>query len=449
MFLAAAVVATLAECVPMRWISAAPESLDLLDGSPVNCLLLEEEQWAPRLVAEAKKRGLAALAVVREPRQVEKALSLPMAGYVLEGDFERKFADAFRTQARKPVAELPGRRGIRLDSSDPVVGTRQGVWPGLEVEHGGPKTSNSAPTGAFWIHTNTGFLRYMTAAAKAVFWMGNRAPEGVTYPASRYAQVIADANAVGARWVIALDAAFRRRLLEREADALAGWKRIMAHVSFYEEHAEWRTWRARGDVAIVQDSGSGALISGNLVDMLAVMNTPVRPVHSRELTAATLEGAEVTVTVDPRAYSPEQRALIAKFAAGGGKVVRGPEGWKMPVVEGDRITFDRKQYRDLEAIWPELHLAVQRKNFGVRLFNVSGALSYLQASPDGRRVVLHLINYTDYEVESITAFVQGKYSRAVLYQPGAAPKELALYETPEGAGVEIDKLGVCGAVVLE
>ena len=89
-----------------------------------------------------------------------------------------------------------------------------------------------------------------------------------------------------------------------------------------------------------------------------------------------------------------------------------------------------------------------RKNFGARLFNVTGTLTYLQASPDGRRLVLHLINYTDFPVESITAFVQGKFQSATLYQPGVSPKKLTVYDATEGTGIEIDSLGVSGAVVV-
>jgi hypothetical protein len=121
----------------------------------------------------------------------------------------------------------------------------------------------------------------------------------------------------------------------------------------------------------------------------------------------------------------------------------------MPVPGGEQITFDKQQYKELEAIWPELHLAVQRKNLGVRMFNVTGTLSYLLRGASGKPVTLELVNFTDYAVEAVTAFVQGKYRKAVLYEPGAKPRELATYEAPEGTGVEIDRLGVCAAVVLE
>ncbi|HUQ95565.1 MAG TPA: hypothetical protein VM120_28060 [Bryobacteraceae bacterium] len=139
-------------------------------------------------------------------------------------------------------------------------------------------------------------------------------------------------------------------------------------------------------------------------------------VPARELNAAKLEGTKVTVTLNSQSYTAEQRTLIATFARRGGKVVAGPGGWKMPLPAGDEITFDKQHYKQLEAIWPELHLAVQRKNFGVRMFNVTGTLTYLQDSP-----VLQLVNYTDYPVASITAFIQGKYTKAIMLPPRARP----------------------------
>jgi len=50
---------------------------------------------------------------------------------------------------------------------------------------------------------------------------------------------------------------------------------------------------------------------------------------------------------------------------------------------------------------------VGHTNLGARLFNVSSMLSNLVCTPDGKHVALHLVNYTDFPVESITAHVLG------------------------------------------
>ncbi|MBL8234353.1 MAG: hypothetical protein JNL98_38000 [Bryobacterales bacterium] len=351
---------------------------------------------------------------------------------------------AMRPKTSKPVIVLGERRAIGLDAA--IVGTRQGVWPGIEIAHGDDR---SHPTGGAWIHTNTGVLRFLRSATKSPVWIANTPPEGREITGLDYLRAIADAAAVGARWVITFDARFLSMLLEGDRRTLADWARINEQLRFYEDHKEWRDWPVWSQLALLQDVESGALVTGSLMDMLAVLNTPVRAMPSRALQRASLDDAKVAIVVNPQAYTAAQQTLIERFAQSGGKVVTGPKGWKMPVPEGAKITFDREHYKAIEAIWPELHSAVNRKNFAARLFNVSGTLSYLQFSTGGKRALLNLVNYTDYPVEAITAFVQGKYKSATLYAPGRKPVKLTVYDAPEGTGVEIESIATSAAVLLE
>jgi hypothetical protein len=431
MLLAAAMTVALADCVPARWPSADPQSLRLLDGSPVNCLLVSTA--AAEFRREAARRRISLLQEVSENGSFEE-------------DFEAYVTPRpdLRLKTAKPVIVLGERRAIRL--GDAVVATRQGVWPGIEIAHGDDK---SHPTGGAWINTNTGVLRFLRSATRSPVWIGNAPPEGREVTGTDYLRAIADAAAVGARWVLTLDPKFFARLESGDTGARADWVRIQEHLRFYERHRDWREWRTWSELALLQDIESGALVTGNLMDMLAVMNTPVRAMPSRALNGAALDGTKVAIVVNPQAYTQAQQELIRRFAESGGKVVTGPPGWKMPVPEGAKITFDREHYKAIEAIWPELHSAVNRKNFAARLFNVSGTLSYLQFSPERKRALLNLVNYTDYPVDSITAFVQGRYRRATLYAPGQEPVRLNVYDAPEGTGVEITAVASCAAILLE
>src|ERR1019366_5476985 len=74
--------------VPVRWPWADTRSLELLAGTPVNCLLLQSP--ASALVAAAQARGVVALAVVTpgsDPGEVDRALAAKVDGIVLEGEF--------------------------------------------------------------------------------------------------------------------------------------------------------------------------------------------------------------------------------------------------------------------------------------------------------------------------------------------------------------------------
>ena len=92
MLAAALLIAMAPDWVPARWPSADLKSLDLLVGTPINCLWLERPQWSPAFAAEAAKRGIATLGVIRregDPIEAASALAKTgLTGGVVEGDFD-------------------------------------------------------------------------------------------------------------------------------------------------------------------------------------------------------------------------------------------------------------------------------------------------------------------------------------------------------------------------
>ena len=135
-------------------------------------------------------------------------------GVVLEGAFEPAQGAALKktlSADKRPIVELTPRGEMKLDGSVPVTGTYQGVWPGIQIEEDGK--AKAAPSGAAWIDTNTGFLRYVRASTAATVWMANQPPKRQEYAAERYIQAIGDAAMAGARWVLSFDDQFNRKLL--------------------------------------------------------------------------------------------------------------------------------------------------------------------------------------------------------------------------------------------
>jgi len=109
MLLAFLLIASFADWVPARWISNDPKSLDLVKGTPINCLLLEHDQWSPALAEQAAKQEIVTLGVVRPGSDpVESALAAlqnKLNGVLLEGDFPA--ADAARVRDRLAAAKAP------------------------------------------------------------------------------------------------------------------------------------------------------------------------------------------------------------------------------------------------------------------------------------------------------------------------------------------------------
>ena len=451
MLLALLLITAVSDWVPARWYSSDPKNLELIAQTPINCILLERAQWSEAFSKAAADRGFTTLGVVHPGADAvdlaRKAIALKMTGVVLEGDFDPKIRETL-SDSKIPVIDLPPRAKMRLDEhSSAVVGTNQGLWPGVQVEENG--AAKAAPSGAPWIDTNTGFLRFLRSYTNTPVWIANLPPPKMVIPVQRYVQAIGDAAITGTRWVVALDDDFNQRLLAGDPRALADWKRIGANLKFYESHKEWRAFRPHSELALVEDAGSGALLSGGVLDMIAVKHTPVRPVPNPKLSAEAMKDAKLAVDVDPSSLTAPQREVLRNFTRGGGTLLSGPPNWKFPAPKEGEITLGKDDFSKLDEIWKEVNGLTGRRNLGARLFNVSSMLSNLLESPDGKQVILHLVNYTDYPVESITAHVLGTFKHARLYTPESEPKDLPVYPVEEGTGIDIEKVNVVATLVLE
>jgi hypothetical protein len=436
--------------VPIRWPWTDTRSLELLAGTPVNCLLLKA--YTPELIAAAQARGVVALALLAPGGDIDAALAAKVDGIVLEGDFPEGTAGRIKSV---PVIQLAARTRMTPGSSAPITATNQGVWPGISADDEGAK--KTGPTSSVWIDTNTGFLRAVrswgintgSGAANPAVWIANLPPPKTVVSTTRYLQVIADAAASGARWVIAFDDDLVPRLASREEAAMGTWSRISALLSYFELHPEWRSMPEGGTLALVQDPGKGGLLSGGILDMIAVKHTPVRPIPRQQLSPAALAGTTMAVNVDADALTPEQKEILRNFTRGGGTLLTGPPGWKDPTPGDGKITLEKAELERLNDIWHDVNSMIGRRNMGVRLFNVSSMLSNYLAAPGGKTAVVHLVNYSDYPVENVAMHYLGDYKHATLITPGAADKSLEVYKTEEGWGVDVDRVGVCATIRLE
>jgi hypothetical protein len=445
------------EWVPVRWASTDPQSLTLLTGTNVNCLLME---WDARNAAPlaafasaASHQSIAPVAVLRPGAdviaQAKAALAAKMQGIVLEGDFPEGTASGVRSVlAGIPVIEITLRSRMKLGSDDPVIGTYQGVWAGIQITEKG--SSKSGPSGAAWIDTNTGFLRAARAWGTADVWLANTPPANMVIPVSRYLQMIGDAQMVGARWVVALDPDFSARLYRGDKKAASDWGAITQLLGYYEAHRDWRALRPAGKLALVQDTGEGALLSGGILDMIAVKHTPVKAVPPARLSAESLRGATMAVNIDNDALDAHQREILKNFARAGGTVLTGPAGWKnQGPADKNKITLDDAELKRIDEMWHDVQSMIGRRNLGVRLFNVSSMLSNLTSTADGKQVYVQVINYSDYPVDSVTMHVLGTFTKATLFTADGKSKPLEVYKTDEGTGVDLDSVAVVATVRLE
>ena len=418
--------------VPARWHWLETKTLELISGTPVNCLLVDgdprQKTQAAAFAGAAAERGIATLAVIRpggDPAEPARdAIRAKLTGVVLEGDFPPDATENVRAAVSPaPLIELTLRSRMPLGSKAPVIGTWQGVWPGIPAAR---------------------------AFGDSIVWIANSPPPKSVITAENYAQVICDAAMVGARWVVALDDDLARRLHEGDKPALQVWSRIARQLRFYEAHQDWRAFRTYAKLAVIQGVNDGALLSGGILDMIGARHTPVRAVPPDQLRPEALAGASMAVDVDAASLTPQQREVLKAFTRSGGTLLTGPADWKESAVpDKDKITLDDKQTKRLDDIWHDINSMIGRGNLGARLFNVSSMLSNLLTSPGGKQVLVHLVNYSNYPVDNVTVHVLGEFHRAWLYTPEAPEKKLDVYKVDEGTGVDIDLVNVSATLRLE
>lgn len=440
-----------ADWIPARWTHAEPASLQIVANTPVNCLLLEAPQWSKPLVDGAREKEIATVGIVHEAdaAAVEQVAALGMQGLALEGNFEAAAIQRLRDSAKAHHLEfivITDRGRMDFGSPDAVLASHQGVWPGIAVEEDGK--AKAAPSGAPWINTNSGFLRFVREDTRAVLWMANRPPAHTIVTPERYTQVIGDAALVNAKWVISLDEEFDRDLMKGTPDAKRAWSNMMASLTHFYVKPLWAGARTAGKLGIIEDIDSGALLSGGVLDMIAVKHTPVRPIPSRLLSAKATEGLDIAVNVDPASLTASQNGDLRAFSRRGGTLLNGPPGWRFPPAKEGSITLPEEATKQLDEIWKEVNGLIYRRNLGVRLFNVSSMLSSLNELPDGRLVV-HLVNYADFPVESVTVSVPGETKLATIYAPGKAPRQAELFESEDGTGIDVPLVESAVTIVIE
>lgn len=443
-----AAAASLTDCVPVRWPSGDPAKLALLEGTPFNCLVVERDNWSGKLAAAASERKARVLGLVRSQEDLSAAPGSGLTAFVIEGDFPEQ--DVAGLRKRFEVVELGSRRRLLENKDTKVAGTNEALWPGVRLADENNKTQ-AAPSGAPWIDTNGGFLRFARALTGVALWVGARPPSGLAPSAEQYVAATADAYVSGARWLVSFDMDFEKRLLADDPRALADWRKLSQAVSFYESKQGWLDAQASGQLAIVQDVDSGAAMSAGLLDMLGSRHTPSRIVPTRMLTAEALRGASLVVNVEPASVSSAGQEALRAYTRSGGRLLNAPPGWHFPNTGGyvlalEKLSKDEVAHFDL--IWRQITSQTWNKNLGARLYNVASMLSHLVSSPDGSRTCVFLVNYSGYPAENITVHVPGAFARATLHTPEGPPASMDVYAIEDGTGIDIAKFGVTGILEM-
>ena len=455
-----------------RWYD--PATLSLLDGTPINCLLVtlsagadaelekQQQQLVKEYARKARERGLAVLGLVYPgavPSAVASAaVDAQLDGLVLEGEFPG--GPGFAEQLEKTLRSANS--SAVVIPVEPAARLRKAAWPILAAAGASPGVgqvadgATASASGGMWIDSNMWLVRsFRPGSGRQPVWISQRPRASLP---GAYVKSVADAAAAGGRWIVALDDGLRAKLVHQDAEALAIWRDVGASLAFFESHAEWRSFAQYGTMGIILDSaGPNLAVAEECLNLLARSQIPYRVIDRSQLAAPSLAGLRAVLAFDLAPPTEAERKTLSAFAAEGGLVMGGPS-WGAPpkdqsytvagVGKGEVAVY-KGNYPEPDSLGRDLNDMLSTAELGVSVFKAPSVLSYVSVNDAGKRMLIQLVNYAGAPAESLTVWVSEKFSTAHLYSPESAPEELTVTQSSSRTEVSVPKLPAFGALLLE
>jgi hypothetical protein len=460
------------EIEALQWW-AAPTALEVLEGAPVNCLVVT---WAGGTDGDAAyQRSLAPLVAAARQR------GLSLVGWVAaEADLRRAAAsaesaglEALATESAEPLDGFEvlrfGELGGGRRSGSGFFGIAGAPWPGMQLRgfpFGGDADASTGPTGPPWIDSNAWRVRVArTLLGARTVWLAFEPPEESRWPlrGASYVQAIADAAVHGGRWMISLDPRLRGGLARKEDAARSMWSEIGRSLAFFGEHPAWSGYRPVGHLGVVSSfSGDDEFLSLEVLNLLSRQSSLYRIVQKSRALDEPFDGLKAVLFVDETPPGPDLVRKLYAFAEEGGTLIT-PPGWEergtliehawpprfrvFRCGEG-RLAVAREEISDPYVLADDAQLLMSHRYDGVRLFNAGATMSHYCVGEDGASGVLHLVSFMNlFSGVPLTVWFRREWASARLWLPGseeARPAE----RRPAEPGVEfsLESVPVYGAL---
>ncbi len=429
---------------------AKPQALEILQGSPVNCLIVPwaegsaedqgQQQSLEPLLRAAKERGISFVGTVAGKQDHGPIFSAGtqagLAAFMVES-LEGVPKDA-------PVILRTPRSGVPWESVTPTFCLTGNLWPRLGLDTVKEADEASAgPTGVPWVNSN-GWLSllarnlsrpkprtildprrsnvssditrlsldlvlYRISPGKTV-WLDYDPPESsdLDHPAG-YALAVADGCAYGSRWVISLDDHLRRGLTQKDPRAIGIWEKIVSTVGFFNGKGSWTSFRPRGFLAVVSDfRGDNESLATEILNLLARRHVQYKIIERSIWPRLRLDGLKAVLWVDSAEPDFVRKPQLRSFVEQGGLLIA-PKPW-WPVKSAPKsgglldhfqvysfgngsIAVPREGMTDPYEVAFDTHMLMSRRNDLVRIFNVTACNTLCTADLSGRKRLVQILNY--------------------------------------------------------
>ena len=454
-----------------------PSGLELLKGTPINCLIVDwasggpedsAQQQALKPLLEAGRRlGIGFVGRVALKEGVGAAVAAAGAAGFSAVMLEGTSGQSFDLPA---IPQFP-RDKVAWEKTSTIFSSGENVWPGLGLETMKGDTAIAGPTGIPWVNSNAWFsLLARELAPGRTAWLDFDPPDASTllHPTS-YSLAVADCRAYGSQWIISLDDKLRAALLKATPQAKGTWEKMCEAVAFFESHREWEAFEAQGVLAVISDfRGENAYLSGEVLNLLNRRQVQFQIIDRSKSLPAPTPSLKAILWVDKEAPSPEEHSYLLAFARQGGLVIAqaywGPSDvmpgkknlslhYKMYNLSKGQIAVAEEGFEDPYQVAVDTHLLVSRRNDLARLYNPGMTNCHCSGdftSPRHRKRLVQVLNYSSEPAEFVTLWVNARAGSAQLWQPGT--KEARTLQggvASPGTDFGLPPLSICCALEFE
>jgi hypothetical protein len=438
---------------------AQPAALDLLKGTPVNCLVVEWAEGTPEdsaqqqalkpLLEAGRRRGLNFVGKVAAGEGTAAAVASAQQAGLSAVMLAERSGQSFGM----PVILQFARDKVAWKSTTRIFSSTDNEWPGLKLDTMKGDTAIAGPTGVPWVNSNAWFsLLSDELAPGKTRWLDFDPPEAANarHP-TNYPLAVADSQAYGSRWIISLDDNFRAALLKGNPQATSAWSKTCETLAFFETHREWVGFPSQGILAVVSDFlGDNAFLSGEVLNLLNRRKVQFRVMERSRALSAPTPGLKAILWLDKDAPSAGQLAKLLAFVRQGGLLIAtaywGPAGvapknrdpavdYKMYNVGQGQIAVSVEGFLDPYQVAVDAHLLVSRRNDLVRLYNPDTTNCHLSLDPVHKRRLVQIVNYSPSAVSFVTLWVNNRARSAQLWSPGTKDS-LSIPGVPAAPGTE-------------
>ena len=458
----------------LKW--TAPESLDLLRGTPINCLIVpwaagvaedeEQQRQLQPLLARARALGLEVVGRVEPPADPKNSAT---RGHAL-GLSALALPPLPETALALPVIEWAERDKINWNASSATVALSDSVWPGIRGNAGRNGTAAIAgPTGIPWLDSNAWLIQWARrrCESKGLWLAFEPAQTESALAAESYLLALADTESCGARWIVSLDDSFRSALSSQQATALERWKEITGAIAFFRSRSAWSELHPKAALGIATGAAEADVATqGEILNLLARRQVPFRILGKSLWRAAETQDLVAILCSDTNPPDPTQRGVLLKFAEHGGLLIV-PNTWERPdgaLVSHDleddyalvrvgngRMAWARGSWQDPYRVAEEVHLLMSRRNDLVRLGNGASMSVCCTGSSDGRMMLVQLVSFDRRSSRvPVSLWVKPHFRAARLWKLGSSEPMILSAKTEQGGQeLSLPPFATYAAVELE